>query len=87
MIGGINGVGANHAEKQLQLPPMIKTPKEGRIAERNPHNFMIHTQNLTSQLHGNQGNAPVTPVSGGGGQLLIGGTTGGGLRSAYHQQA
>jgi hypothetical protein len=40
----------------IQLPPMIKTPKEGRgTMDRNGHHFMMHTQNLTSQQ------LPITP--------------------------
>jgi hypothetical protein len=62
----------------IQLPPMIKTPKEGRGAgalERNNHNFMMHSQNHPTHL-------PITPASNGAGQLI----GGGGLRASYHQQ-
>ena len=56
----------------IQLPPMIKTPKEGRAIDRNNHNFMMHTQNLTHQQ------LPITP--GNSQQQVMGG-----LRASYHQ--
>jgi hypothetical protein len=44
---------SNNNGQMIQLPPMIKTPKDGRqgghAIDRNNHNFMMHTtQNLTS---------------------------------------